>query len=454
MKLRVSLLCAALASGLISGCSASSSADAASGNTITAVFTDAFPLVAGNYVRASGVKVGLIDSVNLVNGKAQIVMKLDKPIPLHQDTQAIITANNLLGERYVEIDNGSVQAPLMQPPYVIQESRTKSRVNLEDVINSVDDPSGKALGMMLTSLGEGLDGNGVKTAAAITQLQPTMKQVQGLSTVLNQNNDLLNQLIDHVQPVLGALEGDQGKQLDALVDATTNTLGTVAQEREAATQTILELPDTLAQARERLAQLAGVATPTTNTLRSIRPFTGQLKDISSELRDFSDSADPALSALQPVLDKGTKMLKQAAPVVEDLRRGGDGLRKTGKFARQLTPNVLGDNLTQLMEFMKGWSLATSDYDAVSHYFKAIVIAPPGELGEGAAGPIGPAPQEPLAGLPVPTVPRPILPGRSGGDSSAGKDASRGTGQNAPGGSSTGLTSSQESAMVGQMLGGH
>ena len=65
-----------------------------------------------------------------------------------------------------------------------------------------------------------------------------MRQVQGLSKVLNQNNDLLNQLIDHVQPVLGALEGDQGKQLDALVDATTNTLGTVAREREAAAQTI------------------------------------------------------------------------------------------------------------------------------------------------------------------------------------------------------------------------
>jgi phospholipid/cholesterol/gamma-HCH transport system substrate-binding protein len=342
----------------------------------------------------------------------------------------------------------------MQVPYMIPESQTKSRVNLEEVINSVDDPSGKALGMMLTSLGEGFAGNGVKAAAAVTQLQPTMKQVQGLSKVLNDNNQLLNQLIDHVQPVLGAVEGDQGKQLDGLVDATTNTLGAVAQEREAAARTITELPDTLVQARERLAQLAGVATPTTDTLHSIRPFTGQLKDISAELRAFSESADPALSALQPVLDKGTKMLSQAAPVVHDLKQGGKGLRDTGKYARQLTPNVLGDNLPQLMEFLKGWSLATSDYDAVSHYFKAIIIAPPGELGEGVAGPLGIAPEEPLAGLPVPTLPRPVLPGRSGGDSSAGKDFPRGTGRNAPGGTSTGLTKAQEGALVGQILGGH
>src|SRR5437870_2253548 len=118
MKWRASVLCAALVSGLLSGCSASSGADDRSGNTITAIFTDAFPVVSGNYVRAAGVKVGLIDSVNLVDGKAQVVMKLDKPIPMHTDAQAIITANNLLGERYIEIDNGSVGAPLMQVPYV------------------------------------------------------------------------------------------------------------------------------------------------------------------------------------------------------------------------------------------------------------------------------------------------------------------------------------------------
>ncbi len=450
MKWRTGLLSLALVPVLVTGCSSSSESG---GQQITAVFTDAFPIVAGNYVRASGVKVGLVDSVNLVGGKAQVVMKLDKAIPLHQDTQVLITANNLLGERYVEIDNGSPNVPLLQQPYMIPETRTRSRVNLEEVVNSVDDPSGKALGLMLTSLGEGFDGNGKRAAAAVAQLQPSMKQVQALSKVLNENNGLLDSLIDHVQPVLGALEGNQGKELDGLVDSTTTTLGAVAAERQAAAQTIQELPATLAEARSRLAQLAGVAYPTADTLRSIRPFTDQVKDISAELKDFSDSADPALAALQPVLDKGTSMLRQAAPVIENLRQGGDGLRNTGKAARQLTPTVLGDNLTQLMEFMKGWSLATSDYDAVSHYFKAVIIAPPGELGQGLAGPIGPAPQEPTAGLPVPTPPRPILPGRQGGDSSAGKDFPRGTGRNAPGATSTGLTKDQEHAMVGQMLGG-
>jgi phospholipid/cholesterol/gamma-HCH transport system substrate-binding protein len=447
MRWRAYMCLAAVVAALLSGCS--SSADE-SGNTITAVFADAMPIVAGNYVRASGVQVGEVSSVNLVNGKAQVVVKLNDRIPLHQDATASITANNLLGEKYVEIDNGTHGAPLMPEPYLIPESRTRSRVDVADVVNSVDDPTGKALGMMLTSLGEGVDGHGKEAAAAIEQLAPTMQQVQGLSKVLNEHNELLDNLIDHLQPVAGALEGNQGTELDRLVDTTTTTLAAVAKQREATARTLRELPETLLQARERLAQLAGVADPTTDTLRALRPVTDQVRDISSELRHFSEAADPALGSLPPVLDRGAEMLREAAPVAGDLRDGGGGLRGVAGAANELSPNVLGDNLTQLMEFMKGWSLATSDYDAVSHYFKAIVPESPASVGQGVMGPIGPLHgQNPLGGLPVPAPPRPELPGRSGGDTSAGKDAPRG-----PSGSATGLTESQEGAMVGQMLGGN
>jgi phospholipid/cholesterol/gamma-HCH transport system substrate-binding protein len=445
MRARALLCLSVVVAGLLSGCSASSGED---DRTLTATFTDAMPIVQGNYVRASGVKVGEVGAVNLVNGKAQVVIDLDQNLMLHQDATALITANNLLGEKYIEIKNGTPSVPLMQKPYTIPVERTRSRVDVSDVVNSVDDPTGKALGIMLTSLGEGVDGEGKQAAAAIEQLTPSMKQVQSLSQVLNEHNDLLNNLIDHVQPVTSAVEGDQGKELDRLVDTTTDTLGAVAAQRAATADTLRQLPGTLLEARGRLAQLAGVADPTTDTLRGLRPVTEQIKDISGELRRFSDAADPALGSLPPVLDRGTEMLREARPVVHHLRDGGDGLRGVASSARELTPNVLGENLTQLMEFMKGWSLATSDYDAVSHYFKAIVPESPQSVGQGVFGPVGPVHGNPFGGLPVPAPPRPDLPGRHGGDSSAGKDAPRG-----PHGSATGLSKSEESAMLGQMLGG-
>jgi phospholipid/cholesterol/gamma-HCH transport system substrate-binding protein len=187
----------------------------------------------------------------------------------------------------------------------------------------------------------------------------------------------------------------------------------------------------------------------------LRPVTDQVRDISAELRAFSEAGDPALASLQPVLERGTAMLHEAAPLVRDLRPGGTGLRGASKAGRALAEDALGDRLADLMEFMKGWSLATSDYDAVSHYFKAILPLSPSPLGRGVTGPVGVAPEDPLGGLPVPTPPRPDLPGRTGGDSSAGRDAAAERGADgAPDGSATGLTPGQEGQMLDQLLGGN
>ncbi|MDT7565415.1 MAG: hypothetical protein QOG76_4039, partial [Pseudonocardiales bacterium] len=65
MRWRAYMCLAVVVAAPISGCSSSSEENA---NTITAVFADAMPIVAGNYVRFSGVQVGEVDAVNLVDG--------------------------------------------------------------------------------------------------------------------------------------------------------------------------------------------------------------------------------------------------------------------------------------------------------------------------------------------------------------------------------------------------
>lgn len=448
MNWRAGVFLAAVAAVLLSGCTGTSPFKE---GALTVVFTDAAPIVPGNYVRASGVQVGLVEAVTLKDGLAHVSVEFDDRIQLHEDATAIITANNLLGEKFIQLDSGSPDKPLLPRPYVIDEEQSRSLVDILEVIDSVDDPTGKALGLMLTALGDGVDGQGEQAAAAIERLGPSMMQVQNLSRVLDGQNALLNRLIDNLTPVASAARGARGADLDKLVDTTIKTLGIVAAEREATAATLRELPSTLAQARERLAQLAGVSAPTTETLRSLRPATDQLVDISAELRRFSEAGDPALASLQPVLERGTEMLREARPFVSDIRPGGEALRGVSSAGREAAEHALGERLTDLMEFMKGWSLATSDYDAVSHYFKAIFPQSPSPTGRGLAGPVAPLPEDPLGGAPAPTPPRPPLPGRSGGDSSAGQDSATERGAEYPS-SPTGLTPEQEGSMLDQMLG--
>lgn len=437
---------------------------------VVAMFSDASPLLPGNVVKAAGVDVGTIESIEVDHGKAKVTMKIDPAaLPLHQDVTATITTQDLLGERFVTLDRGSADKPELSSPMVIPEEQTSRVVDLQDVLNSVDTPTAEGLSALLTESGEALRGHGETTDKALAALAPALRQADDLAAILRDQNELLGRLVDTAQPVASSLATKDGKAMDNLVESATQLLESLSAERQALQTSLTELPSTLVSARATLAELAGVTGPATRTLRALRPVTGDLSEISKELTRFANAADPALGSLPPVLKEAKRLLDQAAPVVAALRPAGNGLVSTARSADQLTDVALsGKSLTDLMEFVKGWSLATSDYDAISHYFKAMVPLSPNALGDTAAGLLPGLPDDILHGLPVPSAPDLNLPGRKGADA---EDTPEGTGETPPsdpagldglldgllGGkksqSATGLSSTQEQNLIQQILGG-
>jgi phospholipid/cholesterol/gamma-HCH transport system substrate-binding protein len=425
---------------------------------MVAVFADSSPLLPGNVVKASGVDVGKITDIRLKDGKARVEMVLDRSVlPLHDDVKAIITTQDLLGERFIRLDRGTDAAPALQEPMVIDESHTERVVDLQDVLNSVDTPTATALSALLTESGEGLRGHGKQADQAIAALKPAMSQVRDLASILDDQNDLLTRLVDNAQPVASALAADGGKPLDKLVASATDSLSAVAAEREGLQSSLRLLPQTIAHSRAALAELAGVADPATRTLASLRPVTNDLEDISGELQRFADAADPALASLPAVLKQADKLLTEAGPVVKALRPAGQDLVPVATSAKRLSTVALsGRSLTNLMEFVKGWSMATSDYDAISHYFKAIVPLSPAALGDTANGllpglPKGIVPDN----LPLPSAPPIELPGRDKSpslESLLNLPLLSGLGP-APKQSATGLSETQENNLLEQLLGG-
>lgn len=420
---------------------------------LVAVFDDASPLVPGNVVKASGVDVGKITDVELRDGKAQVKMRIDRSVlPLHEDAKATITTQDLLGERFIRLHRGSPDAPVMSA-MTIPTKNTDRVVDLQDVLNAVDTPTSVALSALLTETGEGLQGRGKQADEALAALAPAMKQTSDLAEILEDQNDLLTRLVDNTQPVASSVAADEGRQLDQLVDSATQSLEIVASERAALQAALARLPQTLRSARAALAELAGTAEPTRRTLKSLRPITDDLDDVSGELQKFADAADPALGSLPPVLERADQLLAEAAPVVSALRPAGKDLVPTSRSGAQLMGTALsGKSLTDLMEFAEGWSLATSDYDAISHYFKAMVPLSPNSIGDTAAGIAPVVPDDTAHGLPVPTAPEIEQKPREG---AAEDDAIGGLlgGAATDDDSATGLSSKQESSLVEQFLGG-
>src|SRR6202008_1619069 len=77
-------------------------------NGYSAEFTNISGLRQGQFVRASGVEIGKVRSVSLVDGgkRARVEFDVDRSVPLYQSPTAQIRYLDLIGNRYLELKRG------------------------------------------------------------------------------------------------------------------------------------------------------------------------------------------------------------------------------------------------------------------------------------------------------------------------------------------------------------
>jgi phospholipid/cholesterol/gamma-HCH transport system substrate-binding protein len=426
-------------------------------HTLVADFVDASPLIAGNNVKIDGVTVGTVASLKVVNGVAEVAMNLsDSAYPLHTDARAEIRPVTLLGERYVDLQRGSPNAPVLQVGQALPTKQTGQATDLDQVLDALNDPTGTALAALVTTLGEGAQGNGPEIAAALKTLAPAMTDTTSLANILNQQNDAITSVLRSLDPVAAALATDRGQTLQALVNSSDMLLGTTAANEAALRQVLADLPSTLHTGTTTLADLAGTAQSATPALAAIRPVTDNLTAISGELSNFAAAANPALASARPVLDKAYQLLLQAQPVVAQLQIAGPALRSVSGSARQLVDRLSG-NLNNVFNFLKYWALTTNGYDGLSHYFRAAVVVTPmsatglvpgagGNLGVG-GNPSGGTKSGKTPPVTLPPTPVQQLKNLLGGITGGLLSASSG-----PDGGVTGLTKTQEQNGLLSLLG--
>ena len=147
----------------------------------TADFVEAAGIKNGASVAVAGVDVGKIDSIELEEGKARLTFRLNPEITVRQDAQAIIRARSILGEKYLSIEPGSPDAPLLEGSHI-------------------DDSQGQVeIDQLLTKLGsvfDGIDperlGTAVDALAAAFEQDPerTARIVANIETLVSELLDL------------------------------------------------------------------------------------------------------------------------------------------------------------------------------------------------------------------------------------------------------------------------
>jgi phospholipid/cholesterol/gamma-HCH transport system substrate-binding protein len=260
-------------------------------NTYSAEFSNASGLRPGQFVRASGVEVGKVSKVELVDGgqRIRVDFKVDRSLPLYQSATAKIRYEDLVGRRYVELQRGDGEGrdrPL-PPGGLIPLAHTQPALDLDALIGgfkplfrSLDPDKINAITSSLIKVFQGQGGT----------ISDILDQTASLTSALASRDQEIGKVIDNLNTVLDTTVKHQTQ-----FDDTVNNL-------EILITSLKDRADPLADSAANISNAAGTVA---DLLADDRPLLhatiDQLQAVQQPLLDRSGQLDDVLTKLPTAL---------------------------------------------------------------------------------------------------------------------------------------------------------
>ena len=227
-------------------------------------FDNVSGVLANSPVTVAGVKVGQVTAIDLTGGRARIQLRIFSRYPIHADARATVRSLGVLGDKYVELTQGSESQPLLVDG---------------DTITSVSPPSD------LDSL--------------ILSLSGILADIKSVTSALN-----------------STLGGEKGaKRLDTIMDQIEKTTSDLSRITDATNKQI----DII------LKSIRGFSTSldrmTTSNEANVQQTLKNLKDFTAELRDVTVMNRTSLDRIIANLDTFSASLGKDGPVITENLRG-------------------------------------------------------------------------------------------------------------------------------------
>lgn len=214
----------------------------------SAEFSSVSGLRTGQFVRASGVEVGKVKKLRIVDGgkRVHVDMTIDRSLHLYQSTTAQIRYLNLIGDRYLELARGEGEGadrPL-PPGGFIPLSRTRPALDLDaliggfkPVLRALDPDKVNTIVSSLLTVFQGQGGTINNILDQTAQLTSTIAErdqaigevVKNLNTVLDttvRHRAEFDQTVDNFEKFITGLK-DHADPLAADVAHISNAAGTL-----------------------------------------------------------------------------------------------------------------------------------------------------------------------------------------------------------------------------------
>ncbi|MGV0871303.1 MCE family protein [Mycolicibacterium sp. XJ879] len=192
-----------------------------------AIFTNASGLKSGQLVRIGGVEVGKVSDVRVQPDTTVAVdFNVQRTVHLTDGTRAVIRYENLVGDRYLALEEGEAGARL-RPGQTIPVDRTAPALDLDALVGGFR-PLFRALNPKQVNE---LTGELIRAFQGQGEvLGSLLAHVGSFSSTLADRDALIGEVISSLNAVMTTL-GDQSKQLDVGVDNVSQLIDGLAQRR-------------------------------------------------------------------------------------------------------------------------------------------------------------------------------------------------------------------------------
>jgi len=256
-------------------------------NSYSAEFSNASGLRAGQFVRASGVEVGKVKKVDLVDGdkRIRVDFSVDRSLPLYQSTTAQIRYQDLIGNRYLELDRGTGEGAdrILPPGGFIPLARTQPALDLDALIGGFK-PLFRALNP--------------EKVNAIAQTIITVFQGEGgtINDILDQTAQLTSRLAERDQAI-----GEVISNLNTILDTTARhrkEFDDTVNNFEVLISGLKDRADPLAAGTAHISNAAGTIADLLADNRAVLHDTvSRLETIATPLIDQRDQVEDMLTRL-------------------------------------------------------------------------------------------------------------------------------------------------------------
>jgi phospholipid/cholesterol/gamma-HCH transport system substrate-binding protein len=210
-------------------------------NDYNAQFTDVTALNVGDDVRIAGVRVGQVEQIGVVDRRiAQVRFSVEAGRQLPASVTATIKYRNLVGQRYIALDQGAGPLNAILPPGgMIPLSRTTPALDLTDLFNGFK-PLFQALSptdvnQLSNEIIQVLQGEG-------GTMDSLLANTASLTTTLAGKDQVIGQVIDNLNSVLNTVNS-RGDEFTDMVSTLQQLVSGLAQDRQPIGNAISALDD-------------------------------------------------------------------------------------------------------------------------------------------------------------------------------------------------------------------